>query len=87
MRFYETYFGFDSAHARHYPDGTLIVRNTEGFNLALHRGDPPGQLPTFLHFGFQLPGADAEGELLARMEADGVQILVPQQAMLALLVW
>ena len=29
LRFYETYFGFDSAGARHYPDGTVIVRNTQ----------------------------------------------------------
>jgi len=41
LRFYETYFGFDSAGARRYPDGTVIVRNTQGFDLALHPGDPP----------------------------------------------
>jgi catechol 2,3-dioxygenase-like lactoylglutathione lyase family enzyme len=75
VRFYETYFGFDPAHARRYPDGTVIVRNAEGFDLALHPGDPPEQLPAFLHFGFQLAGANAVAELLAKMEADGVPIL------------
>jgi Glyoxalase/Bleomycin resistance protein/Dioxygenase superfamily len=75
LRFYETYFGFDSAGARHYPDGTVIVRNTQGFDLALHPGDPPEWLPAFVHFGFQLPDADAVRALLARMEADEVLIL------------
>ena len=33
--------------------GTLIIRNAEGFDLALHpvaRAEPP---PGFLHFGFR----------------------------------
>jgi hypothetical protein len=41
MRFYATYFGFDSAGARRYSDGTVILRNGQGFDLALHPGDPP----------------------------------------------
>ena len=75
LRFYATYFGFDAAGGRRYPDWSLIVRNAQGFDLAQHSGDPPQRLPDFLHFGFQLPGADAVGDLLATMEADGVQIL------------
>ena len=75
LRFYQAYFGFDGARARRYPDGTIIVRDQEGFDLALHPGDPTGRLPAFLHFGFRLPGAEAVRQLLARMEADGVQIL------------
>jgi catechol 2,3-dioxygenase-like lactoylglutathione lyase family enzyme len=75
LRFYATYFGFDAASARRYPDGMVIVRNAQGFDLALHPGDPPEQLPAFVHFGFQLPDADAAGALLARLEADGVPIL------------
>jgi hypothetical protein len=47
----------------------VIVRNAEGFDLALHPGDPPEQLPAFLHFGFQLADADAVAGLLAKMEA------------------
>jgi catechol 2,3-dioxygenase-like lactoylglutathione lyase family enzyme len=75
LRFYEAYFGFDAAGARRYPDGTVIVRNADGFDLALHPGgDPPDQLPAFLHFGFQLPSAAAVRELLARMQVDGVQV-------------
>jgi catechol 2,3-dioxygenase-like lactoylglutathione lyase family enzyme len=75
LRFYQTYFGFDAASARRYPDGTVIVRNPEGFDLALHPGDPTDQLPAFLHFGFRLEGAEEVRQLLARMEADGVRLL------------
>jgi catechol 2,3-dioxygenase-like lactoylglutathione lyase family enzyme len=75
LRFYQTYFGFDAASARRYPDGTVIVRNQQGFDLALHPGDPSDRFPAFLHFGFRLPDAEAVRQLLARMEADGVQLL------------
>jgi catechol 2,3-dioxygenase-like lactoylglutathione lyase family enzyme len=37
-RFYERYFGFDPDQARNYPDGTLILRDADGFALALHPG-------------------------------------------------
>ena len=40
LRFYATYYGFDPAGARRYPDGTVIVRNAQCFDLALHPGDP-----------------------------------------------
>ena len=68
-RFYATWFGFDPDDARRYPDGTVILRNPDGFDLALHPGEAPEQ-PAFLHFGFQMPDAGAVCELLARMEAD-----------------
>jgi catechol 2,3-dioxygenase-like lactoylglutathione lyase family enzyme len=74
LRFYQAYFGFDAAGARRYPDGTVIVRNADGFDLALHPGEPPGRHADFLHFGFELPDADAVRGLLARMEADGVPV-------------
>jgi catechol 2,3-dioxygenase-like lactoylglutathione lyase family enzyme len=75
LGFYGTYFGFDAAGARRYSDGTVIVRNPQGFNLALHPGQPPERLPAFVHFGFQLPDAEAVRALLARLEADGVPIV------------
>jgi len=34
LRFYATYFEFDPATAKSYPDGTVIVRNAERFGLA-----------------------------------------------------
>jgi catechol 2,3-dioxygenase-like lactoylglutathione lyase family enzyme len=39
--FYHTYCGFDPAAAQRFPDGTVIVRNADGFDLALHPGEPP----------------------------------------------
>jgi catechol 2,3-dioxygenase-like lactoylglutathione lyase family enzyme len=74
LRFYQRYFGFDPAGARRYPDGTVIARNLDGFDLALHPGEPPGRLPAFLHFGFKLASPGDVRGLLARMEADGVEV-------------
>ncbi len=75
LDFYETYFGFDRATARNYPDGTVIVRNADGFDLALHPADAPALPSEFLHFGFALPDADLVRAVLARLRADGVPIV------------
>jgi hypothetical protein len=40
-RFYSAYFGFDPASAQEYENSTVIVRNADGFHLALH---PPGHV-------------------------------------------
>jgi hypothetical protein len=32
LDFYSTYFGFDPATAQRYPDGTVIIRNADGFD-------------------------------------------------------
>ncbi len=74
-RFYETYFGFDPATAERYDDGTVIIRNLDGFDLALHAVDNVGRLPDFLHFGFKVGDADAVRTLLARLRADDVDIV------------
>ena len=50
-RFYERYFGFDPSQARYYPDGTLILRDADGFALALHPG-AGAPADEFLHFGY-----------------------------------
>jgi catechol 2,3-dioxygenase-like lactoylglutathione lyase family enzyme len=75
VAFYATYFGFDPATARHYPDGTVIIRNIDGFDLALHPGDVPAAGATFLHFGFAAPDPQRVRDLMARMRADGVPIV------------
>jgi catechol 2,3-dioxygenase-like lactoylglutathione lyase family enzyme len=72
--FYESYFGFDPATAQRYEDGTVIIRNSDGFDLALHVGAPAGPVPAFLHFGFRLPEPGAVRAQLARLEAAGVEI-------------
>ena len=74
-RFYADHFGFDPATAQRYADGTVIIRNADGFDLALHEVDEPGQVPPFLHFGFRLPsGADVR-TALARLRAGTVEII------------
>jgi catechol 2,3-dioxygenase-like lactoylglutathione lyase family enzyme len=72
---YETYFGFDPATAERYDDGTVIIRNADGFDLALHVNADVVELPAFLHFGFRLSDADAVRTLLGRLKADGIPIV------------
>ena len=64
--FYERWFGFDAGPWWRAEDGTLLLRDADGFDLALHPGEP-GALPGFFHFGFSLPDADAVRALLARL--------------------
>jgi catechol 2,3-dioxygenase-like lactoylglutathione lyase family enzyme len=75
LDFYEVHFGIERATARSYPDGTVIVRNQDGFDLALHPADAVTSHPEFLHFGFALPDADRVRAMLARLTADGVPIV------------
>jgi catechol 2,3-dioxygenase-like lactoylglutathione lyase family enzyme len=75
LRFYVAYFGFDPATAQEYPDGTVIVRNADGFDLALHPVEEVGALPAFLHAGFRAAEPDEVRALLARLETDGVTIV------------
>jgi catechol 2,3-dioxygenase-like lactoylglutathione lyase family enzyme len=75
-RFYETYFGFDSATARVADDGVLLMRGADGLLLALGETDEPVRLPEFLHFGFR--GAESPAEVRAfrdRLEQEGVEIV------------
>jgi catechol 2,3-dioxygenase-like lactoylglutathione lyase family enzyme len=75
LEFYRAYFGFDPDTAQTYPDGTTIVRNAGGFDLALHPGDVPSSRAEFLHFGFRLPDPRQVRELRARLAADGVPVV------------
>ena len=49
--FYQTHFGFDPGRARNYSDGTVILRDADGFALALHPG-VGAPADDFLHFGY-----------------------------------
>ena len=40
--FYEQYFAFDPESTQRYDDGTVIIRNGDGFDLALHPGAQVG---------------------------------------------
>ncbi len=75
IAFYTKHFGFDPATAQRYPDGTVIVRNADWFDLALHPVPQAVVLPEFLHFGFGVDEAEAVREQLSRLEADGVTII------------
>ena len=69
-RFYESHFGFDPDHARSYPDGTLILRDADGFALALHPGDGAPD-DEFLHFGYSCTDAEQVRALRERLLAAG----------------
>lgn len=75
IAFYETYFGFDSTTAQRYGDGTVIIRNADGFDLALHPSEAVVPPPEFLHFGFKVAAADPVRTLLDRLKADGQPIV------------
>jgi catechol 2,3-dioxygenase-like lactoylglutathione lyase family enzyme len=75
LRFYADYFGFDPATATTYPDGTTIVRNRDGFDLALHPVTALAARPEFLHFGFQVGDSDAVRTLQRRIEDAGVPVV------------
>jgi len=75
LRFYATYFGFDPATAQSYPDGTVIVRNADRFDLALHQATEAGASSSFLHFGFAMTDAEAVHALRTRLERDGVAVV------------
>jgi len=73
--FYSNYFGFDPATAREYEDGTIIIRNADGFDLALHRVGHLEPFPAFLHAGFKAADPADVHALMERMEADGASIV------------
>jgi catechol 2,3-dioxygenase-like lactoylglutathione lyase family enzyme len=75
LEFYATYFAFDPATATRYPDGTTIVRNADGFDLALHPTSQTSATGEFLHFGFRLADADGVHAVRRQMEADGVPLV------------
>jgi catechol 2,3-dioxygenase-like lactoylglutathione lyase family enzyme len=75
QQFYSAYFGFDPATVTEYADGTVIIRNADGFDLALHPVTHIEPAPAFLHAGFRATRPDDVRTLLERLEADGVTIV------------
>ena len=73
--FYSAYFGFHPATAQQYADGTVIIRNADGFDLALHPVEHIEPSPAFLHAGFKAATPADVRTLMERMEADGVTIV------------
>jgi catechol 2,3-dioxygenase-like lactoylglutathione lyase family enzyme len=75
LAFYVTHFGFDRGTATTYPDDTVIVRNADGFDLALHPVPSHAARPDFLHFGFHLDTAAEVRAKRAEISAAGVTIV------------
>jgi catechol 2,3-dioxygenase-like lactoylglutathione lyase family enzyme len=75
LQFYAAYFGFDPATAQQHPDRTVIIRNADGFDLALHPVEHIEPPPAFLHAGFKAAGPADVRTLRDRMEADGLTIV------------
>jgi catechol 2,3-dioxygenase-like lactoylglutathione lyase family enzyme len=74
-RFYETHFGFGARPATRYEDGTLIIRDADGFDLALHPGAREHTEDEFLHFGFGCADAEEVRALRAHLLAAGVRLV------------
>ena len=72
-RFYERHFGFEVA--RRAEDGTLMMRNADGFSLALGRWDGEPRLPAFLHHGFRADSPDDVHAYAARFRAEGLELV------------
>jgi catechol 2,3-dioxygenase-like lactoylglutathione lyase family enzyme len=70
-RFYERYFGFEVARCAE--DGTLMMRNADGFSLALGRWDGEPRLPAFLHHGFRAESPDDVHAYAARFRSEGFE--------------
>jgi catechol 2,3-dioxygenase-like lactoylglutathione lyase family enzyme len=75
LEFYARYFGFDPSTARVYPDGVIIVKDANGFALALGHDNGPDRAPGFPHFGFGMATREAVRDLRARVLADGVELV------------
>ncbi len=73
-RFYETHFGFGARPAARYPDGTLIIRDADGFDLALHPGSS-ARTDDFLHFGFGCADAEEVRAMRAHLLSAGVPLV------------
>jgi catechol 2,3-dioxygenase-like lactoylglutathione lyase family enzyme len=74
-RFYETYFGFGEGPASEYEDGTLIIRNSQGFSLALHPASTASQQHEFSHFGFGVANANEVRAMRNKIENAGFRLL------------
>ena len=75
IRFYARHFQFNPETAQSYPDGTVIVRNRDHFDLALHPTTVVGATTNFLHFGFAMANPDAVRALQARLMHGGVPVI------------
>ncbi|MGH8894896.1 MAG: hypothetical protein ACRDWY_16580 [Actinomycetes bacterium] len=71
LRPHASYFGFDPATATRYPDGTTIVRDADGFDVALHDASDPAPAD-----GVSVVERDDEPDLVSfkSLDSDGWRI-------------
>ena len=69
VAFYEQFFGF-ARHAE-YGDGTVFVRNAQGFDLRLKPGVPGAMPAPTMHFGFRAPDPEAVRRLRDELRRSG----------------
>lgn len=75
IAFYASYFGFDPSSATRYPDGVVIIRNADGFALALGEQRSVERTAGFPHFGFEPGSRDRIRRLRDRLVADGFELV------------
>lgn len=73
VAFYRTFFGFDGPPE--WQGETLVIRNADGFSLALTPDPAPPAWPEGLHFGFLLDSVDDARALHARIVAAGIPVI------------
>ena len=81
IAFYARFFRFDPASARTYPDGVVIVRDPDGFALALGVEDAPERDGSgFPHFGFEMDSPEEVRELRGRLVAEGSRLVEEEES-------
>lgn len=74
LDFYRRWFGFDGSPTT-YSDGTVFVRNRQGFDLALHPGPPAEPPPRSFHFGFRPHDPEQVRRLHEALTSAGVPLI------------
>jgi len=73
VAFYRDNFGFDGPSD--WQGETFVVRNAQGFSLALTPDPDPPPWPASLHFGFLLDSVDDASRLRERIGGTGTELL------------
>ena len=77
IAFYARWFGFARVLSR-YDDGTVFVTDDEGFELALHAGEPVAD--DGWHFGFLTRSAAEVVDLAIGLEGAGVTVVEREES-------
>ena len=73
VAFYRDLFGFDGPSE--WQGETLVIRNSEGFSLALTPDPEPPAWPQGLHFGFLLDSPQDARRVRERISGAGIPII------------